>query len=145
MYFFIKLLCVCFLTLLLLVAELVVEHFTHCLTLLVVAWQTMYRFISLFISCVSLALSHNNSKSLEQKVITRNPKYCTCLFGVITCMRWIPHTCKLPVGCLLNMYFVISFSSFWIRMIVYTPPRILILRFCTKSTAHKDSPLWISQ
>ena len=75
MYFFIKLLCVSFLTLLLLVAELVVEHFTHCLTLLVVAWQTMYRFISLFISCVSLALSHNNSKSLEQKVISINPKY----------------------------------------------------------------------
>ena len=74
MYFFIKLLCVCFLTLLLLVAELVVEHFTHCLTLLVVAWQTMYRFISLFISCVSLALSHNNSKALEQKVIARNNK-----------------------------------------------------------------------
>ena len=74
MYFFIKLVCVCFLTLLLLVAELVVEHFTHCLTLLVVAWQTMYRFISLFISCVSLTLSHNNSKALEQKVIARNIK-----------------------------------------------------------------------
>ena len=86
MYFFIKLLCVCFLTLLLLVAELVVEHFTHCLTLLVVAWQTMYRFISLFISCVSLALSHNNSKALERKVIARNNK--SIIFNDTTNIRW---------------------------------------------------------
>ena len=88
MYFFIKLLCVCFLTLLLLVAELVVEHFTHCLTLLVVAWQTMYRFISLFISCVSLALSHNNSKALEQKVIARNSKSIIFNNTSNTYIRW---------------------------------------------------------
>ena len=71
MYFFIKLQFVCFLTLLLLIAELVLDHFTHSLTLLVVAWQTLYNFISLFISSVSLALSHNNSKELELKVSFR--------------------------------------------------------------------------
>ena len=68
MYFFIKLQIVCFLTLLLLIAELVVDHFTHSLTLLVVAWQTLYNFISLFISGVSMALSHNNSRELMKKV-----------------------------------------------------------------------------
>ena len=68
MYFFIKLQFVCFLTLLLLIAELVLEHFTHSLTLLVVAWQTLYNFISLFISSVSIALSQNNSKELRLKV-----------------------------------------------------------------------------
>ena len=68
MYFFIKLQIVCFLTLLLLVAELVVDHFTHSLTLLVVAWQTLYNFLSLFISGVSLALTHNNSRELLKKV-----------------------------------------------------------------------------
>ena len=68
MYFFIKLQIVCFLTLLLLVAELVVDHFTHSLTLLVVAWQTLYNFISLFISGVSMALSHNNSRELQRRV-----------------------------------------------------------------------------
>ena len=68
MYFFIKLVFVCFLTLLLLIAELVLDHFTHSLTLLVVAWQTLYNFISLFISCVSLTLSQNNSNALQQKV-----------------------------------------------------------------------------
>ena len=68
MYFFVKLQFVCFLTLLLLIAELVLDHFTHSITLLVVAWQTLYNFISLFISSVSLALSHNSSKALEAKV-----------------------------------------------------------------------------
>ena len=68
MYFFIKLLLVCFLTLLLLIAELVLDHFTHSLTLLVVAWQTLYNFLTLFISCVALALTNNSSKSLAQKV-----------------------------------------------------------------------------
>ena len=68
MYFFIKLQFVCFITLLLLIAELVLDHFTHSLTLLVVAWQTLYNFLSLFISSVSLALTHNNSRELEQKV-----------------------------------------------------------------------------
>ena len=69
MYFFVKLQFVCFLTLLLLIAELVLDHFTHSVTLLVVAWQTLYNFISLFISSVSLALSHNNSKELVITVI----------------------------------------------------------------------------
>ena len=82
MYFFIKLQFVCFLTLLLLIAELVLDHFTHSVTLLVVAWQTLYNFISLFISSVSLALSHNNSKELEIKVILTkpitNPWFCIC-------------------------------------------------------------------
>ena len=68
MYFFIKLQFVCFITLLLLIAELTLDHFTHSLTLLVVAWQTLYNFLSLFISSVSLALTHNNSRELEQKV-----------------------------------------------------------------------------
>ena len=75
MYFFIKLQIVCFLTLLLLIAELVVDHFTHSLTLLVVAWQTLYNFLSLFISGVSLALSHNNSRELLKKVIQVNLNY----------------------------------------------------------------------
>ena len=75
MYFFIKLQIVCFLTLLLLIAELVVDHFTHSLTLLVVAWQTLYNFLSLFISGVSLALSHNNSRELLKKVIQVNFNY----------------------------------------------------------------------
>ena len=70
MYFFIKLQFVCFITLLLLIAELTLDHFTHSLTLLVVAWQTLYNFLSLFISSVSLALTHNNSRELEQKVST---------------------------------------------------------------------------
>ena len=68
MYFFIKLQFVCFITLLLLIAELVLDHFTHSLTLLVVAWQTLYNFISLFISSVSIALSHNNSRELQLRV-----------------------------------------------------------------------------
>ena len=70
MYFFIKLQFVCFITLLLLIAELTLDHFTHSLTLLVVEWQTLYNFLSLFISSVSLALTHNNSRELEQKVST---------------------------------------------------------------------------
>ena len=69
MYFFIKLQLVCFLTLLLLIAELTLDHFTHSLTLLVVAWQTLYNFLSLFISSVSLALINNNSRALKQRVI----------------------------------------------------------------------------
>ena len=90
MYFFIKLQFVCFLTLLLLIAELVLDHFTHSITLLVVAWQTLYNFISLFISSVSLALSHNNSKELQIKVILTklitNSWVCILFYNAKICL-----------------------------------------------------------
>ena len=81
MYFFIKLQFVCFITLLLLIAELVLDHFTHSLTLLVVAWQTLYNFISIFISSVSIALSYNNSRELGLKVNKLNyPTFKNMIF-----------------------------------------------------------------
>ena len=121
MYFFIKLQFVCFLTLLLLIAELVLDHFTHSITLLVVAWQTLYNFISLFISSVSLALSHNNSKELAIKVILTKlitNSWCYIINQPLIFKNYI-HTYNLGF----------NFSLLYTRMMSVKIQNFIMLRF----------------
>ena len=52
-----RLLACALLTFLLLVAELVLGHFSHCLTLMVVTNQTIYNFLSLVFALVANRVS----------------------------------------------------------------------------------------
>ena len=57
MLYFNKLLVCGFLTLIVLVFELTLYHFSHCLTLLCVANQSLYSFITIVVSAVSITVS----------------------------------------------------------------------------------------
>ena len=58
MYHFSRLVLSAILTLVLLEIELVLSHFTHCLTLLALANQSMYNLLTLVISASTIIVSH---------------------------------------------------------------------------------------
>ena len=58
MYQFSRLVLCATLTLILLVIELVLTHFTHCISLLAVANQSMYNLLTLVISASTIIVSN---------------------------------------------------------------------------------------
>jgi len=67
MLYFNRLLVSGFLALVILVVELVLYRFTHCLTLLCVANQSLYSFITIVVAAVSITLRNNNAPALRAK------------------------------------------------------------------------------
>merc|ERR1712242_283292 len=67
MLMFNRLLICGLLTLVLLVFELILWNFSHCLTLLCVANQSLHNFISIVFSAVYITLKHNDAPSLRAR------------------------------------------------------------------------------